>query len=113
MLSLRTAQRYAASFTGPPFLLTFLAATCCGLLGVWLPDVLGLGMGQMNQMLAGEFALGMLVLLFLGKLLATTLCIGFGLFGGVFGPAIFIGITFTHFFAAICQTHYFCAIFYY
>jgi len=92
MLSLRTAQRYAAQFTGPPFLLTFVAATCCGLLGVWLPDVLGLGMVQINQMLSGEFALGMLVLLLVGKLVATTLCIGFGLFGGVFGPAIFIGI---------------------
>ena len=92
MLSLRTAQRYAARFTGPPFLLTFVAATLCGLLGVWLPDVLGLGMVQINQMLSGEFALGMLVLLLIGKLLATTLCIGFGLFGGVFGPAIFIGI---------------------
>lgn len=92
MLSLRTAQRYAAKFSGPPFLLTFLAATLCGLLGVFLPDVLGLGMVQIKQMLSGEFALSMLVLLLLGKLVATTLCIGFGLFGGVFGPAIFIGI---------------------
>ena len=92
MLSLRTAQRYAANFSGPPFLLTFLAATLCGVLGMFLPDVLGLGMVQINQMLSGQFALSMLVLLLLGKLVATTLCIGFGLFGGVFGPAIFIGI---------------------
>ncbi|MDG1986505.1 MAG: chloride channel protein [Halieaceae bacterium] len=92
MLSLRTAQRTAAKFRGPPFVLTFLAATLCGLLGVFLPDVLGLGMVQIKQMLSGEFALSMLVLLLLGKLVATTLCIGFGLFGGVFGPAIFIGI---------------------
>ncbi len=92
MLSLRTAQRFAARFSGPAFLLTFLAATLCGVLGMFLPDVLGLGMVQINQMLSGEFALTMLILLLLGKLVATTLCIGFGLFGGVFGPAIFIGI---------------------
>ncbi len=92
MLSLRSAQRFAAGFKGPPFLLLFSAATVCGLLGMWLPDVLGLGMTQIQDMLSGKFALTMLILLFFGKLIATTLCIGFGLFGGVFGPAIFLGI---------------------
>ena len=39
----------------------------------------------------GRYTLGFLFLLFVLKLLATSLCIGFGLFGGVFSPAAMIG----------------------
>ena len=43
-------------------------------------------------MIAGEFALSLLVAVLIAKLLMTALCIGFGLFGGVFSPSLFIGV---------------------
>ena len=43
-------------------------------------------------MIAGEFAPSLLVAVLIAKLLMTALCIGFGLFGGVFSPSLFIGV---------------------
>ena len=42
-------------------------------------------------MLNGGFFLEYLVVLFVFKILLTAVCIGFGLFGGLFSPALFIG----------------------
>ena len=38
-----------------------------------------------------EFSLGLILTLLGLKILVTTLCVGFGIFGGVFSPALFIG----------------------
>ena len=46
---------------------------------------------EINLIFDGGYTLGFLFLLFVLKLLATSLCIGFGLFGGVFSPAAMIG----------------------
>ena len=43
-------------------------------------------------MIAGDFALSLLLTVLIAKLLMTALCIGFGLFGGVFSPSLFIGV---------------------
>ncbi len=56
------------------------------------PQILGLGFSSINNMIAGEFALSLLVAILIAKLLMTALCIGFGLFGGVFSPSLFIGV---------------------
>ena len=92
MFSLRSAQRFAGAYSGNPALLLFMAATGCGFLGVFVPEILGLGNEAMNNMLGGQFSLMMLLVLLVAKLVASSLCIGFGLFGGIFGPAIFMGI---------------------
>ena len=43
-------------------------------------------------MLDGMYQLPALILLLIAKIAMTALCIGFGLFGGVFSPALFVGV---------------------
>ena len=72
--------------------LVITAATICGLVGIWIPEILGLGIGTINAMLDGMYQLPALILLLITKIAMTALCIGFGLFGGVFSPALFVGV---------------------
>ena len=72
--------------------LVITAATICGLVGIWIPEILGLGIGTINAMLDGVYQLPALILLLIAKITMTALCIGFGLFGGVFSPALFVGV---------------------
>lgn len=92
MWALRYSAQSAAKIKTSAILLPFIAATICGLVGVWIPQILGLGFSSINTMIAGEFALSLLVAVLIAKLLMTALCIGFGLFGGVFSPSLFIGV---------------------
>ncbi len=55
------------------------------------PDVLGLGSLQINQMINNEFTPTYLVALLIAKIVITALCLNAGFFGGVFGPALFVG----------------------
>ena len=62
-----------------------------GCVGVVLPDVTGLGLTQVNQMIDAQFTLAMLVILLAAKIFVTAYCLNTGFFGGVFGPALFVG----------------------
>ena len=68
-----------------------MAASITGVVGMFVPEVLGLSSGPLRIMLEGGYPDTYLLVLLLGKLLLTALCIGFGLFGGVFSPALFVG----------------------
>ena len=69
----------------------FVAALVTGIFGIFVPEVLGLGSGPLRVILDGGYSDWYLLLMLVGKLLLTALCIGFGLFGGVFSPALFVG----------------------
>jgi CIC family chloride channel protein len=71
--------------------------------GIWLPQVLGLGVDSVNQMLGGHYALGLLLVLLIAKIMMSSVCIGMGLFGGVFSPAIFIGVAAGAFFGQLVE----------
>lgn len=62
-----------------------------GIIGLFLPQVLGGGWGQIQLALLGKISLGMLLLIMLGKILSTSFTISSGGSGGVFGPTLFIG----------------------
>jgi CIC family chloride channel protein len=55
------------------------------------PHLLGHGLWSVDIALAGQFSLLFLLALIVFKIIFTSLCIGFGLFGGVFAPALFLG----------------------
>jgi hypothetical protein len=59
--------------------------------GVLIPQVMGIGYDSVQQALQGEIALGVLALLLLGKLAATSVALGLGVPGGVIGPSLFVG----------------------
>jgi|ETNmetMinimDraft_1059919.scaffolds.fasta_scaffold00072_19 CIC family chloride channel protein len=62
-----------------------------GTLGAISFDLLGSGLSAIDKALAGEFAFRFLLLLLVGKMLATALTLGSGGSGGIFSPALFIG----------------------
>ncbi|WP_044191026.1 chloride channel protein [Hyalangium minutum] len=67
------------------------AMTLVGLAAVWLPHLLGNGYDAVNAALLGKLSLVLLVVLPLAKLLATSLCAGAGVPGGLFTPSLFYG----------------------
>ena len=91
MLALFKSAAIAAKTGFPPLVLALMAAVICGVVAIFVPEILGSGAVEINIIFDGGYALGFLFLLFALKLLATSLCIGFGLFGGVFSPAAMIG----------------------
>ena len=62
-----------------------------GALLLVLPELYGVGYPVMNKVIAGHVVLWLVVLLLLGKILATSLTLSIGGSGGVFAPSLFIG----------------------
>jgi len=89
--SVRTVARWAPRSGLGPERNILLAALLCGLLGMAVPEILGLGTGTVNDTLDGRFALATLGVLLVAKLAASALCLGLGLYGGILSPALFIG----------------------
>lgn len=78
-----------------------------GLLGIFLPDVLGEGYDAIRAMIEGLYAPGIMVVAIgvLAKILATSLTLGWGGSGGIFAPALvigsFVGVTYHRLLALI------------
>jgi len=62
-----------------------------GLVGLWLPEVMGAGYDAMDFAMHDRFPWNLLLLLAAAKLLVTLLCFSTGIPGGMFAPALFIG----------------------
>jgi len=62
-----------------------------GLMGWFVPQVLGVGYGYVGEALNGRMAFQLMALLVVLKLLAVTISYGSGNAGGIFGPSLFIG----------------------
>jgi CIC family chloride channel protein len=62
-----------------------------GLMGWFVPQVLGVGYGYVGQALNGNMAFKLMLLLVVLKLFAVTTSYASGNAGGIFGPALFIG----------------------
>lgn len=68
-----------------------LGLAAVGLIAIRLPQNLSDGYPVINQALAGQFEFGMLFALMVAKFIASSLSLGCGAPGGVFGPIFFIG----------------------
>lgn len=62
-----------------------------GLIGYFVPEVMGVGYNYVEKVLNGDVVLKTVVLLALLKIVATTVCYSSGNAGGIFGPSLFIG----------------------
>jgi len=62
-----------------------------GLMGYFVPEVLGVGYNHVEKVLNGDIVLKVVVLLAILKIVATAVCYASGNAGGIFGPALFIG----------------------
>jgi CIC family chloride channel protein len=63
----------------------------CGLFGIFLPIVIGLGSSGIMSFITLENSFLFLLIILIVKIILTSSCIGFGLFGGIFSPALFVG----------------------
>ena len=68
-----------------------IAGFACGLCGMIFSEILGLGTETLISVITNEQNLVYLFALLIGKLILTSICIGFGFFGGTFSPALFLG----------------------
>ena len=62
-----------------------------GLMGYFVPEVMGVGYNQVEKVLNGDIVLQLVVLLAVLKIVATAVCYGSGNAGGIFGPSLFMG----------------------
>src|SRR5512146_435457 len=62
-----------------------------GVLGWWVPQVLGVGYTHVGAALNGRMVLSLMALLLVLKVFATATCYASGNAGGIFGPSLFIG----------------------
>jgi CIC family chloride channel protein len=62
-----------------------------GIIAIWLPQNLSDGYPVINRAMAGEFGLGLLATMMCAKFFASSVSLGSGSPGGVFGPTFFIG----------------------
>jgi len=62
-----------------------------GCIGIFYPQVFGVGYEAITATIRNETALGLMIVLFLAKILATSLTLGSGGSGGIFAPSLFLG----------------------
>jgi CIC family chloride channel protein len=62
-----------------------------GVMGFFVPEVMGVGYNHVDKVLNGGVVLKMVVLFAVLKIVATAVCYASGNAGGIFGPALFIG----------------------
>ncbi len=95
MRAILFAGRVARSLPLADWSKPMLAGAALGVAAIWLPDILGIGKETLRfAVIDGAFAPAELAALLVAKIAATALCIGFGFAGGVFSPALLIGILF-------------------
>jgi H+/Cl- antiporter ClcA len=76
---------------GPGWLRPAVGGLILGGLLLGLPQMYGVGYPVLGTAVSGGYVLGFLLLLLIGKIVATSLTIGIGGSGGVFAPSLFIG----------------------
>ena len=107
-----TGRLYTTTFYGvkkffdglkiPRFTRPMIGAAVAGVIGIFFPEVLGLGYGFLQFAISGDLSqifvnyitlpvIGTLVALIFLKIFATSITVGSGGSGGVFAPALFIG----------------------
>jgi CIC family chloride channel protein len=86
----------------PPIALA-LGGLCVGAIGTFMPETWGNGFEVIDIFAHGSAGIGLILTLFLWKLLATTATVGSGGLGGIFTPNLVIGAAFGGLFAFCLQ----------
>ena len=91
MKSLLNMQQNAHKISSNEVVRILIAVLICGLLGGFIPEILGLGGETITGILNEAYTFRFLVLILVLKLFVTILCLSLGFFGGVFSPALVLG----------------------
>lgn len=89
LLSLR--QRFLRMPSSTLWLQPLIGGLTVGVLGFFVPQVLGVGYDQVERVLNGDVILRTVLVLAVLKIIATSVAYASGNAGGIFGPSLFIG----------------------
>ncbi len=89
LLALR--KRFLALPVSTRWLQPAVGGLAVGVLGFFVPQVLGVGYDHVDRVLDGEVVLRLVIMFAALKIVATALCYASGNAGGIFGPSMFIG----------------------
>ncbi len=79
------------AWRGPEWARPAVGGLLLGGLLLVLPQMYGVGYPVLENAVSGKYVIGFLLLLLVGKIVATSLTIGIGGSGGVFAPSLFMG----------------------
>jgi CIC family chloride channel protein len=88
-----TSENLFTRLPVPRWLTPALGGLLLGLLALYLPQVMGVGYDTVNAALSNTLPLLLGLILLGGKLVATAICIGSGMSGGIFAPSLYLGAT--------------------
>jgi len=90
---LRSTSRRAAQLVSAAWLRAALGGCAVGIVGLFLPVVLGEGYPSIREMIDGSFSPGLMLVAVaaVAKILATALTLGSGGSGGIFAPCLVVG----------------------
>jgi len=90
---LRTMYRVSSRLSVPLWLRAAIGGCAVGIIGIFLPVILGEGYNSVRLMIEGTFYQGLAIvaLVMLAKILATAFTLGWGGSGGIFAPCLVIG----------------------
>lgn len=91
MQCLRYFGRLHGRLDRPVYQSIFIAALAVSAVSLFIPEALGPGTEVLASILNTQGSLLFMVSLLLVKIVITSLCLGFGFFGGVFLPSLLIG----------------------
>ncbi len=74
-----------------PYLKPAIGGLIVGIIGLWFPQILGIGYSSIEAVLFNRLTLISIAVLGLLKIVVTSFTIGSGGSGGIFGPCLFIG----------------------
>ena len=91
MYALDLATRNIPRIPVPDYIRPMLGGILIGVMALGFPQIFGLGEEAIQTDLKGHYALWLLLALIPIKIIATSCSVGFGFYGGVLGPALFVG----------------------
>ena len=80
-----------ANWAFPPYLKPAAGGLIVGLIGLWFPEIFGVGYDSIETVLFKRLTLTYLAILGILKILTTSATIGSGGSGGIFAPSLFLG----------------------
>ncbi len=87
----------------PKALIAAIGGLMVGVIGFFVPEVMGGGYKWMQLAIDGRLAVGLMAVLVFGKIIATSCTISSGGSGGVFAPSLFIGSMIGGTFGNVCN----------
>jgi CIC family chloride channel protein len=95
MRAILAARQLADTIIVPQIFKPAMAGVVLGIVGIWLPEVLGIGDTVLGNAVSGSvYSSPEMSIILVSKLLLTAFCLGFGFVGGLFSPSLMIGILF-------------------